>query len=167
MERIARHFGIADAQFFVLSNGIFATGMQEGCQRTYAKVLHIPVCGARLDKVAAVNQFSREIEAGAYTAADARQALQRIRQLPGRRGDSDSGRRHRERVLLLSVRRARGGMPASLAAGLLLYAFLCLTARRISKIMSNLCGAALAAFLCSPVMRAALAKRWAAWSWAR
>lgn len=149
MERIARHFGIADAQFFVLSNGIFATGMQEGCQRTYAKVLHIPVCGARLDKVAAVNQFSREIEAGAYTAADAWQALQRIRQLPDRpRG---------QQILAAGIGSAcfcylfggRGAeCLASLAAGLLLYAFLCLTARRISKIMSNLCGAALAAFFC-------------------
>ena len=36
MSRIARHFGIDDENFFVLSNGIMAT------ERTYARTKYIP-----------------------------------------------------------------------------------------------------------------------------
>ena len=61
MDRICRHFGVASDDFFVLSNGIFTTGAG-----TYAHVKHIPVTGARLDKVVAVNQLSREISEGKY-----------------------------------------------------------------------------------------------------
>ena len=63
MERICRHYGVSGDEFFVLSNGIFATsGHDSG--KSYARVQHIPVKGARLDKVIAVNQLSRDIEAG-------------------------------------------------------------------------------------------------------
>ena len=57
------------ADFFVLSNGIFTTGGY-GTKESYAKVRHIPVNGARLDKVVAVNQLSREIEEGKYPSLD-------------------------------------------------------------------------------------------------
>ena len=58
MERIATHFGEQNENFFVLSNGIFTTG------KAYANVKFIPIKGARLDKVVAVNQFSRDVSAG-------------------------------------------------------------------------------------------------------
>ncbi|MBQ1865970.1 MAG: threonine/serine exporter family protein [Bacteroidales bacterium] len=55
MQRIADHYGEDDGNFFVLSNGIIATGDD------YAKAEFIPLKGARLDKVAAVNQASRDV----------------------------------------------------------------------------------------------------------
>mgnify|MGYP000605182510 CR=1 FL=1 len=63
MDRICRHFGVESGNAFVLSNGIFATAGNER-EGFFAKVQHIPVSGARLDRVAAVNQLSREIEEG-------------------------------------------------------------------------------------------------------
>ena len=61
MQRISRAFGVESGSFFVLSNGIFTTGGRKdgpsGGQ--FAHVQHIPVHGARLDKVVAVNQLSR------------------------------------------------------------------------------------------------------------
>ena len=74
MERIARHYGVADQNFFVLSNGIFTTG-----RAGYAKVEFIPFKGAQLERVAAVNQISRDIEAGKYTVEQARERLLEIR----------------------------------------------------------------------------------------
>ena len=55
MQRIAAHYGEDNGNFFVLSNGIIATG------NDYAKAEFIPLKGARLDKVAAVNQASRDV----------------------------------------------------------------------------------------------------------
>ena len=61
MERIAAHYGVERKDFFVLSNGIFTTGDCEPGQRggQYARVQHIPVKSAQLDRVVAVNQLSR------------------------------------------------------------------------------------------------------------
>ena len=56
MARICRHYGVESPELFVLTNGVFATG--GGTTR----VKHVPVRSTRLDKVAAVNQLSRDIE---------------------------------------------------------------------------------------------------------
>ena len=72
MDRICRHYGLESGSAFVLSNGIFATAGDKK-EHFFAKVQHIPVSGAHLDRVAAVNQLSREIAQGRYTPAQARQ----------------------------------------------------------------------------------------------
>lgn len=46
-------------------------------------VEHIPVRGAQLHRVAAVNQLSREIEEGKYTLPEIREKLEQIRNAPG------------------------------------------------------------------------------------
>ena len=61
MKRIALHYGIVDENFFVLSNGIFTTGSDNRGKKLYAKVEHIPVHGAELNKVIELNQLSRDI----------------------------------------------------------------------------------------------------------
>lgn len=78
MQRIATHYGAADGDFFVISNGIISTG--EG----YAKASYIPIKGVRLDKVAAVNQASRDVSAGHLTPSQLGQRLEQIRQLPNK-----------------------------------------------------------------------------------
>ena len=58
MTRIASAYGIEDKSFFVLSNGIIATGQH------YARAEFIPIKGTQLAKVVEVNQLSRDVTAG-------------------------------------------------------------------------------------------------------
>ena len=58
MTRIASAYGIEDESFFVLSNGIIATGQH------YARAAFIPIKGTQLAKVVEVNQLSRDVTAG-------------------------------------------------------------------------------------------------------
>ena len=57
MTRIASAYGIEDDSFFVLSNGIIATGQH------YARAEFIPIKGTQLAKVVEVNQLSRDVTA--------------------------------------------------------------------------------------------------------
>lgn len=63
IDRIARAYGVNSSDAFVLSSGIFLTA-ESGKKQEFARVRHIPLSAARLDKVTAVNQLSREIERG-------------------------------------------------------------------------------------------------------
>jgi uncharacterized membrane protein YjjP (DUF1212 family) len=72
MRRIAGHYGVDDESFFVLSNGIMATA------RGFARTKFIPIKGASLDKVVAVNQLSREVAEG---KCDLNQLERRLRQI--------------------------------------------------------------------------------------
>lgn len=84
IDRICRHYGIQSANSFVLSNGIFST-MGNQREEFFARVQHIPVSGAHLNRVAAVNQLSREIEEGKHTIADLERCLDDIENMPGKR----------------------------------------------------------------------------------
>lgn len=84
IDRICRHYGIQSANSFVLSNGIFST-MGNQREEFFARVQHIPVSGAHLNRVAAVNQLSREIEEGKHTIANLERCLDDIENMPGKR----------------------------------------------------------------------------------
>lgn len=152
MQRICQHFGVESENFFVLSNGIFATGSRnpDNSNGQYAKVQHIPVKGARLDKVVAVNQLSREVAEGRYSLEQVQEKLEQIQRMPGKRFSVQ--------ILASGLGSACfcylfGGSPAdslvAFAAGFLLYVFLLMVrASRISKITKNICGGALVTFLC-------------------
>ena len=157
MERIAAHYGVERKDFFVLSNGIFTTGDCEPGQRggQYARVQHIPVKSAQLDRVVAVNQLSREIEAGNYTLEETRRRLWEIRQMPGEPP--------LVQMLASGVGSAcfcglfGGGVEdcaAAFAAGFLLYVFVLWSGkRRMSKIVANLLGGALVTLSCIMLYR--------------
>ena len=83
--RIAKAFGIKQCSTFVLSTGIFITAENDEGQ-IYASVKHIPISGAKLHRIAAVNQLSREIEEGKYTVEEAEKKLEIIKDMPGKRG---------------------------------------------------------------------------------
>ena len=152
MERICRHFGVEGENFFVLSNGIFTTGSPDtnspGGQ--YAKVRHIPVKGAQLDKVVAVNQLSREVAEGRYSIEQVEEKLEQIRRMPGKS--------FHIQILASGVGSAcfcylLGGSlmdsVVAFAAGFLLYVFVLLVSTvRISKITKNICGGALVTLIC-------------------
>lgn len=152
MERICRHFGVESENFFVLSNGIFMTGSQNPDRpgSRYAKVQHIPVKGAQLDKVVAVNQLSREVAEGRYDIGQVREKLEQIRQMPDKNPRiqilaSGAGSACFCYLLGGSLRDSA----VAFCAGLLLYVFVLMTRRtHMSKITRNLCGGALVTLIC-------------------
>ena len=91
MARISTYFGVDKGNFFVLSNGIFTTGMSGGKMEkaggqasTYANVEFIPIRPIQLQKVVEVNQLSYDISAGRCTLQQARTRLERIRNTPAK-----------------------------------------------------------------------------------
>lgn len=140
-------YPVENPSFFVLSNGIFMTGggyFPRG--RHFAHVEHIPVKGAQLDRVVAVNQLSREIEGGRYTLEEAGARLGEIERMPSKK--------RWQQILASGVGSAcfcilfGGSAPDSVAsfiAGLLLYAYvLLLSALYMSRMIGNVLGGVLA-----------------------
>lgn len=151
MERICRYYHVENPSFFVLSNGIFMTGggsVSGG--RHFAHVEHIPVKGAQLDRVVAVNQLSREIEDGRRTLSEADACLNAIARMPGKK--------RWQQILASGVGSAcfcilfgGSGMDsaASFLAGLLLYAYvLLLSVPYMSRMIGNVLGGVLASAAC-------------------
>ncbi len=149
IRRICLHYGVQSENAFVLSNGIFITGGSEQ-EKFFAKVQHIPVSGTHLNKVAAVNQLSREIEAGYYTIEEASMALESIKAMPGKR--------RRTQILASGVGSGAfcllfggnaGDSLSAFLAGVALYWFvLFMGAPHLSKIVTNIGGGALVTLLC-------------------
>mgnify|MGYP001089427369 CR=1 FL=1 len=83
IKRIAMAFGIEKCSPFVMSTGIFLTAENEEGEM-YASVKHIPIQGAKLHRIAAVNQLSREIVEGKYTIEEAEKRLEEIKKEPGK-----------------------------------------------------------------------------------
>ncbi len=140
IDRICRHFGVESEHAFVLSNGIFLTAGSQR-EKRFARVQHIPVKGAQLHRVAAVNQLSREIEEGKYEPEQIREQLAQIKAQPGKS--------KRTRILMSGIGSGCfclmfGGLPQDCAAafliGILLYGYLLTVGNRFSKIVENIGG---------------------------
>ena len=143
MERIAGHFGVDKEHFFVLSNGIFTTG------DSYANVEFIPIKGARLEKVVAVNQLSREIAAGKYTLEQARSRLEDIRNMPEKPlWEQFAGAALGSGAFCAIFGGSFADCAAALVAGTAVYVFLVLACLRISKALGNILSGALGTLLC-------------------
>lgn len=150
IDRICRYYGIKSENAFVLSNGIFLTSGSTR-EEIFAKVQHIPVSGTHLNRVAAVNQLSREIVEGRYTIAEVRERLEEIRTMPGKTKTMQ--------ILASGVGSAcfcmlfGGNIMDSLsafAAGVILYLYvLYVSAPHLSKIVGNIGGGVLVTLLCS------------------
>ncbi len=150
MDRICRYYGVESGSEFVLSNGIFVTAGDER-EKFFAKVQHIPVSGTHLDKVAAVNQLSREIEEGRYTVSEALAELDRIKHMPGKS----------EWVQIIASGVGSGAFCylfggnltdslVAMAAGFLLYVYvLKISGPHLSKMVANVGGGALVTIFCS------------------
>jgi len=152
MRRIASHYGVEDEDLFVLSNGIMATG------KDYARSKFIPIKGASLDKVVAVNQLSREVEQGQCSLEQLEQRLKAIRAMKAKPAW--------EQILASSVGSAAfciifgGGFMDSLAsfiAGLVLWVFMLFVAsKRLSRIVGNVTGGLIATLICFGLYRIGL-----------
>lgn len=144
MRRIACAYLMDNVNTFVLSNGIFLTA--EGPESSYrVRVRHIPLGGARLDRINAVNALSREIEQGLYTPSEARKRLKEIETAPAKP--------RWMQVLAAGLGSGAfcylfgGGLQDAMAAflvGCILYFYvLYLLKGRLSKIAANVSGGAL------------------------
>lgn len=145
MERITGHYGMEKRDFYVLTNGIFATG------NSFAAVRQISVSsGARLDKIVAVNQLSREIAEGLYTPSEAEERLEQIRSMRDKRPimqilASGVGSAGFSVLFGGSLRDAA----VAFAAGIILYIYILYVGNpHLSKIPGNIFGSALVTFIC-------------------
>lgn len=150
MERICKHYGADTMDSFVLSNGIFITGGY-GTGNAYARVGHIPVSGASLDKVVAVNQLSREVEEGKYEQVEmVKEKLDEI--------SSMSTNKNWQRILASGIGSgffcvlAGGSFPDCLSAfiaGIVLYLYVIFISEKyLSKILGNIFGGAIIVAVC-------------------
>ena len=148
IDRICRHYGIESANSFVLSNGIFST-MGNEREAFFARVQHIPVSGARLNRVAAVNQFSREVEEGKHTIEELGSCLDAIEQMPGKRKSvqvAASAVGSGAFCCLLGGDMADGA--AAFLSGFVLYIYILYIGKNLSKLVQNILGGALVTFCC-------------------
>lgn len=144
MTRIARHFGIDNENFFVLSNGIMAT------ERNYARTKYIPIQGTCLEKVVEVKQLSRDVEANKCDVDELERRLKLIRKMKSKPAI--------EQIAASAVGSAAfcivfgGGFYdciAAFIAGMLLWAFMLFVGfRYMSRIMGNFVGGLIASLLC-------------------
>lgn len=158
MERIAAAYGVEDESFFVLSNGIIATGQH------YARAEFIPIKGTQLSRVVEVNQLSREVErrrqesqsgpcrrdAGApMPVPELASRLQAIRTAPGKPAW--------EIILGIALGVSAfsilfGGSlidsVATLACGLLLGTFMAYVTPHLSRLIGNVAGGLVGGLLC-------------------
>lgn len=149
MERIASHYGEKDCNFFVLSNGIFTTGSENHGNKYYANVEFIPIRGAQLDRVVAVNELSRQICRGKYTIEEAKAELESIRTM--------KTKAVWEQILGSAFGSCGfcaifgGGMmdcAASFVAGMLLWIFFLYPCGKMSKLLANILSSAFVTLLC-------------------
>lgn len=143
MERLARVYGVENESFFVLSNGIIATGDH------YARAEFIPIKGTQLARVVEVNQLSRDAAAGRCGLDEMEARLQAIR--------TSGSKPWWEQVVGIAVGVASfsvlfGGSlvdaAATFAAGLLLGAFMAFVSPHLSRLMGNLMGGLVGGLLC-------------------
>ena len=149
IDRICGYYGVNSENAFVLSNGIFLT-VGSARESFFAKVQHIPVSGTHLNKVAAVNQLSREIVEGRHTIQDAYRILEEIRTMPGKKRwmqtlASGVG----SAAFCIFFGGTFGDSLAAFAAGICLYLYvLWLSVPHLSKIVGNIGGGALVTVVC-------------------
>ena len=152
IRRIASHYGVEGEDLFVLSNGIIAT------DKNYARSKFIPIKGASLDKVVAVNQLSRKVEQGEYTLEQLEYRLKQIRAIKAKPAW--------EQILASAVGSAAfciifgGGLLdclASFVAGLVLWVFMLFVASKsLSRIVGNVTGGLIATMVCFGLYRVGL-----------
>ena len=151
IQHLASAYGVEDESFYVLSNGIIATGQH------YARAEFIPIKGTQLSRVVEVNQLSREVGRGGVTLDELAARLKAIRQSPSKPWWE----------LMLGV--ALGVSSFSIlfggsfvdaggtfAAGLLLGLFMAFVGASMTRIFGNLLGGLLGGLLCIVAVRLGL-----------
>lgn len=162
MERIAAAYGVEDESFFVLSNGIIATGQH------YARAEFIPIKGTQLSRVVEVNQLSRDVErrrpagmaqdgvsvsrrdAGApMPVPELASRLQAIRTAPGKPAwEIILGIALGVSAFSILFGGSLTDAAATLACGLLLGTFMAYVSPHLSRLIGNVAGGLVGGLLC-------------------
>ena len=149
MTRIASAYGVEEESFFVLSNGIIATGQH------YARAEFIPIKGTQLAKVAAVNQLSRDVARGALPVETLRSRLQAIRSMPGKPWwELAAGVAVGVSSFSILFGGSLADAAATLAAGVLLGLFMAFVLPHMSRLVGNVAGGLAGGLLCILFMKA-------------
>lgn len=150
MKRISSYYGVTNADFYVITNAVFASGDDDKKSKVFAKVKYVPLRGTELRKVILINELSRKIVEGKFTIDEVEKEIDRIKKekTPGR--------------LLQIIASGVGSMAfcimfggtlldsiAALITGLILYVFMLFVAYpKLSKIMANFLGGTLVTVSC-------------------
>ena len=152
MRRIAGHYGVDDENFFVLSNGIMATA------KGFARTKFIPIKGASLDKVVAVNQLSREVSAGKCDLNQLESRLKAIRAIrPKPAWEQIAASAFGSAAFCIIFGGGFADSIAAFVAGLVLWVYMLFVGyRHLSRIAGAITGGLLATLLCGVMFRLGL-----------
>ena len=152
MRRIAGHYGVDDENFFVLSNGIMATA------KGFARTKFIPIKGASLDKVVAVNQLSREVSVGKCDLEQLESRLKAIRAMrPKPAWEQIAASAFGSAAFCIIFGGGFADSIAAFVAGLVLWGYMLFVGyRHLSRIAGAITGGLLATLLCGVMFRLGL-----------
>ena len=152
MRRIAGHYGVDDENFFVLSNGIMATA------KGFARTKFIPIKGASLDKVVAVNQLSREVSEGKCDLEQLESRLKSIRAMrPKPAWEQIAASAFGSAAFCIIFGGGFADCIAAFVAGLVLWVYMLFVGyRHLSRIAGAITGGLLATLLCGVMFRLGL-----------
>ena len=152
MRRIASHYGVDDENFFVLSNGIMATA------KGFARTKFIPIKGASLDKVVAVNQLSREVSEGKCDLNQLESRLKSIRAIrPKPAWEQIAASAFGSAAFCIIFGGGFADSIAAFVAGLVLWVYMLFVGyRHLSRIAGAITGGLLATLLCGVMFRLGL-----------
>ena len=152
MRRIAGHYGVDDESFFVLSNGIMATA------KGFARTKFIPIKGASLDKVVAVNQLSREVSEGKCDLNQLESRLKSIRAIrPKPAWEQIAASAFGSAAFCIIFGGGFADSIAAFVAGLVLWVYMLFIGyRHLSRIAGAITGGLLATLLCGVMFRMGL-----------
>ena len=152
MRRIAGHYGVDDENFFVLSNGIMATA------KGFARTKFIPIKGASLDKVVAVNQLSREVSVGKCDLDQLESRLKAIRAMrPKPAWEQIAASAFGSAAFCIIFGGGFADSIAAFVAGLVLWVYILFVGyRHLSRIAGAITGGLLATLLCGVMFRLGL-----------
>lgn len=152
MRRIAGHYGVDDESFFVLSNGIMATA------KGFARTKFIPIKGASLDKVVAVNQLSREVSEVKCDLEQLESRLKAIRAMrPKPAWEQIAASAFGSAAFCIIFGGGFADSIAAFVAGLVLWVYMLFVGyRHLSRIAGAITGGLLATLLCGVMFRMGL-----------
>ncbi len=151
MTRIASAYGVEDESFFVLSNGIIATGQH------YARAEFIPIKGTQLAKVVEVNQLSRDVTEKRMPVETLRQRIQAIRTMPGKVWwEMTLGIALGVSSFSILFGGSLVDALATLVAGVLLGLFMTFVSPHLSRLVGNVAGGLVGGILCILLYRLAM-----------
>ena len=152
MRRIAGHYGVDDENFFVLSNGIMATA------KGFARTKFIPIKGASLDKVVAVNQLSREVSVGKCDLEQLESRLKSIRAMrPKPAWEQIAASAFGSAAFCIIFGGGFADSIAAFVAGLVLWVYMLFVGyRHLSRIAGTITGGLLATVLCGVMYKLGL-----------